>query len=228
MSCLKDLAAMFFPGHCLVCGKNLPALCQEVLCLKCEYKMPRTDFRLHHDNPVSQLFWGKADIESATALFKFEKGSAYQVLLHELKYRGNRMAGRYLGRMLGEDIKKSPYGESDLIIPVPLHPKRLRQRGYNQGDAIAEGVSAATGIPVDRNIIRRIRYQQSQTHKGRLERFRNMDHAFRLCSNHTDLRNKRLLLVDDVVTTGATLEACGQILAAAQPGQIFVATLSFA
>jgi ComF family protein len=179
-------------------------------------------------NPVSRIFWGRVPVRAGTSLFRLEKGSAYQVLLHDLKYRDNRRAGFYLGRLLGLVIKQTKLSGCDLLIPVPLHRKKLNQRGYNQSELIARGVSEVTGIPVTNDLIRRARHQRSQTQMSRQERFENMASAFILCDDPPDLHGKRILIIDDVVTTGATLEACSQILIDRFHCQICVATVSYA
>lgn len=221
-----DVLLFFFPVNCLVCGKRLPSS-KEVLCIACEFNLPLAGFR-DINNPVSKLFWGRIHIEGGTALCRFEKGSPIQVLLHELKYRKNRKVGSYLGRMLGRALLGSCFAECDFVIPVPLHPKRLRQRGYNQSEAIAEGVSAIIGIPVNTNVLIRIRSEDSQTSKGRYERFENTLEQFRVVQDPPDLNGFRILLVDDVVTTGATLEACCRALQNHYQCKLFVAAVSFA
>jgi ComF family protein len=198
-----------------------------VLCISCEYNLPYTGFK-DSDNPVSQLFWGRIQIEGGTALIRFEKGSRYQAMLHELKYRRNRNVGSYLGRLLGHALSGTCFAGCDLLIPVPLHPKRLRKRGYNQSEVIAEGVSAVTGIPVHTNVLRRIRSEGSQTFKGRYDRFENVRGNFCLSANPPDLNGLTVLLLDDVVTTGATLEACCRILQEHFGCRIFVAAVSCA
>ena len=177
---------------------------------------------------MSQLFWGRIQIEGGTALFRFEKGSRYQALLHELKYRRNRKVGSYLGKLLGLALSGTCFAGCDMLIPVPLHPKRLRERGYNQSEVIAEGVAALTGIPVHTNVLRRIRSEGSQTFKGRYDRFENVRGNFKLSLDPPDLNGLSLLLVDDVVTTGATLEVCCGILKEHYRCRIFVAAVSCA
>jgi len=181
-----------------------------------------------HDNPVSQIFWGRVPVEAGTSLFRFEKGSAYQKLLHELKYRGNRKAGTYLGQLLGYELKHTFFSCCDLLVPVPLHRRRLRQRGYNQSEIIARGASQIMGIPVMTNLLMRTRHHKSQTSMSRYERFENVSGNFRLMPGHPDMTGKKILLIDDVVTTGATLEACSELLLKHLDCQVCVATVCFA
>ena len=191
-------------------------------------RMPRTNFGDRINNPVSKIFWGRVPVVSATSLFRFEKGSVYQALLHDLKYRGNRRVGTYLGRLLGQEIKRSSYSECDLLLPVPLHRKRLKQRGYNQSEIIARGASEITGIPVATNLIRRKRHGRSQTSLNRIERFENISTSFELCAHPVNLNDKKILIIDDVITTGATLEACSQLLYSHFNCKVYVATVSCA
>ena len=224
---MKALLSFFFPVYCPVCGKLLegggPALC-----ISCEYRMPRTGFTCRSDNPVSRLFWGRAPVQEGTALFRFEKGSPYQVLLHDLKYRGNRNMGMYLGRLLGQALKGTVYAGCELLIPVPLNRKRLAERGYNQSTLIARGVSEITGIPVQEGALLRNRFHSSQTSKGRYDRYLNVRDEFQLPLDPPDLSGKKILLIDDVVTTGATLESCACVLFDRFNCLIYTATISCA
>ena len=222
-----DLFLLFFPSNCLLCGKGLSES-RAVLCFTCELNMPKTSFKDYEHNPVCQIFWGRIQLRAGISLFRFEKGSAYQALIHDLKYRGNKRAGLYLGRMLGQELRGSILSDCDLMVPVPLHQKRLRQRGYNQSELIARGVSEITGIPVAGNLIRRKKYQHSQTTKNRQERFQNMLEAFILKDSPPDLNGKKILIIDDIVTTGATLEACSRIFLNAFKCTVFFATVSYA
>jgi ComF family protein len=222
-----DLFLLFFPSTCIICGNRLPDH-RIVLCFPCEIRMPRSGLGDPQLNPVSRIFWGRVPVKAGTSLFHLEKGSAYRVLLHDLKYRDNRRAGFYLGRLLGLAVKQAFLSDCDLLIPVPLHRKKLNQRGYNQSELIARGVSEVTGIPLGSHLIRRTRHQRSQTQMSRQERFENMASAFALCEDPPDLNGRKILIIDDVVTTGATLEACSQVLIDRFHCQVCVATVSYA
>jgi ComF family protein len=224
---ITDLLMLFFPSNCLVCGKRLPSPAS-VICFECEIKMPRTGFGDQMDNPVNKIFWGRVPVRCATSLFRFEKGSAFQTLLHDLKYRGNRNIGIYLGRLLGQELKNTSFACCDLLIPVPLHRKRFNQRGYNQSEIIARGVADIIAIPLAVNLIKRNANTLSQTSMNRQERFENMASAFTVSRATVDLFDKKVLLIDDVVTTGATLEACSQVLLGNFRCHIFIATVSYA
>ncbi|MCK4879602.1 MAG: ComF family protein [Bacteroidales bacterium] len=227
MQWIIDFLMLFFPSNCLVCGKRLHSP-RAILCFECEMKMPKTGFGDRGDNPVSKIFWGRVPVRVGTSLFRFEKGSAYQTLLHDLKYRGNRRAGLYLGRMLGQELKHTSFSDCDLMVPVPLHHKRMKKRGYNQSEIIARGASEITGIPVAAHLIERKGHSQSQTSMNRQERFENMATAFTLCDGSLDLNDKKILIIDDVVTTGATLEACSQVLFSHFECLVYIATVSCA
>ena len=190
--------------------------------------MPKTGYGERVDNPVSRIFWGRVPVVSATSLFRFEKGSAYQTLLHDLKYRGNRRAGLYLGRLLGQELIQSSFSRCDLLVPVPLHPGRLRQRGYNQSEIIARGCSEITGIPVATRLIIRKGRHRSQTSMGRHDRFENVIEEFSLDSRPMDINGLKVLIIDDVITTGATLEACSRVLFSHFTCLVYVATVSCA
>jgi len=224
---LVDLLMFFFPVNCLVCGKSLGSP-YEVLCLGCEFRMPRTGFRDDPENPVSMLFWGRIPVVCGTSLFRFEKGSPYQILLHELKYRGNRKSGIYLGRLLGHELKQTSYSTCEMIIPVPLHKKRYRERGYNQSELIGRGLSEVLGIPMATNVLVRSTQHDSQTSMGRLARFENVSGNFSISPHSPDISGMKVLLIDDVVTTGATLEACCSELLDNFCCQVYIATVSCA
>ena len=227
MQWITDLFLLFFPSNCLVCGKRLHSP-RAVLCFVCEYKLPKTGFGDRNDNPVSKIFWGRVPVIAGTSLFRFEKGSVYQALLHDLKYRGNRRAGFYLGRLLGQELKQTSFSDCDLMIPVPIHRKRLKQRGYNQSELIAQGASEITGIPLACKLIVRKGKSKSQTSMNRQERFENISTAFSLNKHHGDFNDKKILIIDDVLTTGATLEACSQVLIDHCKCLVYIATVSYA
>lgn len=217
----------FFPCNCLVCGKRVPSR-MALLCLECEYRLPFARFENIYDNPVARIFWGRAPVEAATSLFRFEKGSPCQSLLHELKYRGNWMAGIYLGRLLGASFRNTPLTGCEWIVPVPLHASRRRKRGYNQSELIASGISDLLSVPVVPDLLKRRVQHRSQTTVGRYDRYLNVHGNFTCRVWEAEFRSKRVLLVDDVVTTGATLEACSTILHRQLGCKIMVATVSYA
>jgi ComF family protein len=208
---LSDFVNLFYPDICEVCETSLVSG-EQVICMNCLADMPYTNYQNDSENPVFQLFWGKVKVEMATALFYFAKGSKYRKLLHKLKYKGKREIGVFLGRELGARINSSHFFKNiDFVLPVPLHASRLKQRGYNQSGEIAVGISQVTGIPVKTDAIVRSEATETQTRKTRDERWKNVSGKF-IVSNFDELRNRHILLVDDVVTTGSTLEAIVETL----------------
>jgi ComF family protein len=190
--------------------------------------MPLTRFWDESDNPVAQTFWGRVEIENACAYFFFAKGSKYRPLLHQLKYKGKREVGVELGLIFGQTLAKSDlYRGIDYTIPVPLHPKKLRIRGYNQAEAIAQGIAQGLGTGMVTNQLVRKEFTETQTRKSRVERVRNVADAFEL-KNGNGLKGKHLLLVDDVITTGATLEACATKLLTIEGCKVSIGTLAYA
>lgn len=224
---LTDFLNLFFPNQCQACGKPLIRN-ENIICLSCLYKLPRTNFERHENNPISRIFWGRANIHSATSFLFFNKGGNVQKLIHQLKYKGNTETGKYLGVLFGNDLNKSSlFNSIDLIIPVPLHKKKLHKRGFNQSDVIAEGIGQAMHIPAYIDTLHRIEYTDTQTKKSRYKRWENVKGKFGLVDSE-ELESKHILLIDDVLTTGATLEACAQTLLEIPQTKVSVATLAYA
>jgi ComF family protein len=188
--------------------------------------MPCTGFYQHLTNPVEKIFRGRIPLVSATAHVYFTKQSAVQRLLHRLKYKGDKNAGEYMGRMMGSKLKTCKWlGDVDGLIPLPLNIKKERRRGYNQAEIICSGISGEMNVPIFNNIVRRSRYSETQTHKSRMERWSNIENKFELTG--TEISNRHFLLVDDVVTTGATLESCGKELLKQQGVKLSIATFAY-
>jgi ComF family protein len=227
MQIIRNFFGLLYPKLCEACGNTLNAH-EDVLCLSCLYHLPRTHYWNEPGNPAEQIFWGRAPVEHACAFFFFGKGSRYRHLLHKLKYGQRPEIGIALGRLLGEELKKAPFYQTiDTIVPVPLHPKKQYKRGYNQSEKIAAGIAQATGWTVNRSALVRTAFTDSQTRKSRIERWENVSNVF-LLKDPDALKNKQVLLVDDVLTTGATLEACILQLQRAEGCKISVATLAYA
>jgi ComF family protein len=180
------------------------------------------------DNPVEKRFRGKAPIFRGTSFFFFQKGSPFQKLLHELKYKGNKEIGEILGRYAAAELLNSPdFCSIDIIIPIPLHPKRFAQRGYNQSEWIGKGLSAVLDKPQDTNTLKRVKQTTTQTKKSVFERFENTEGIFEL-SGAKELEGKHLLLIDDVLTTGSTLNAAINTLLNIPNVKISIFTLAIA
>ncbi len=226
-SWMGDLVRLFYPNLCAGCGTTL-VRGETVLCTRCSFLLPRTGYHLSEDNPVSRLFWGRVKIEQATAYFVFEKGSIFQSLIHQLKYKGRKDIGVYLGNRLGQALVDSPgFRTIDCVIPVPLHPRRQRQRGYNQGEYIARGIAEAMQVSLVSGNLVRTGKTNTQTRKSRLERWENVRSMFAV-RQPGKLEGLHVLLVDDVVTTGATLEACAEVLLTIEGLRLSVAALAVA
>ncbi|MGI4021732.1 MAG: ComF family protein [Janthinobacterium lividum] len=208
---LADFISLIFPELCQACAKSLYRN-EEIICADCLYHLPFTDFHLNADNPVAQQFWGRAPVEAAFAMLYFSKGSRVQNLMHQLKYKNKPEVGTYLGNLAGKRLlKNSVFASADMIIPVPLHQQKLLKRGYNQSLSFAEGLSQQMLIPVASQNLIKTTNTESQTKKSRTSRYENLKEVFSV-KNPQQLIGKHILLVDDIVTTGATLEACCTIL----------------
>lgn len=203
----ENVVNLFYPRVCAACGDTL-LKDEETVCLKCRYLLPKTGYELHADNPLAQMFYGRVRFHAVTACFFFAKQGKVQHLIHELKYKGNWEAGVFLGQQLGESLKNAPLFQGiDYLVPVPLHPKREKKRGYNQSLMIARGIAEVTGIAIgDRFLVRGVN-TATQTKKSKEERFQNVKDIFQVC-HAEELQGKHILLIDDVLTTGATLESC--------------------
>lgn len=221
-----DFVSLIFPELCQACAKSLYRN-EEVICADCLYRLPYTDFYLNADNPVAQQFWGRVPLEAAAAFLYFTKGSRVQNLMHQLKYKNKPEVGVYLGKRAGKQLLQNPlFVAADLIIPVPLHQQKLLKRGYNQSLSFAEGLSAKMLIPVEIENLIRTTGTESQTKKSRISRYENMKDVFSV-KNPLKLAGKHILLVDDIVTTGATLEACCNILLQVPDVKISVAAIAY-
>jgi len=204
---LKDFISLFYPEICITCGEGL-AEKEEFICTSCFYKLPKTDYHNNPDNLLYKAFYGRVEVLAAAAYCYYTKGSSVQDLVHEIKYKGKQDLGICFGKWYGLELKKNPhFSEIDFIVPVPLHPKKLKRRGYNQSACFAEGLSEAMNIPVLPNALIRLKDTETQTNKSRFSRWENVKDVF-VAENKEQLRNKRILIVDDIITTGATMEAC--------------------
>jgi ComF family protein len=222
----ESLLQIIFPHICSGCGSDLLSV-ESNLCLRCVDALPETDFEKHENNPVEKIFWGRLPLESASASYYFTKESLVQHLMHQFKYKSNKELGLQLGRMMGYQLLYSERFKVDAIVPLPLFPGKEKRRGYNQSVLLCEGIAELLKVPVLTDVIIRPEHTETQTKKGRIERWRNMEGKF-LLTNREKVAGKHLLLVDDVVTTGATLEACGTELLKVDKVKLSIATLCFA
>jgi ComF family protein len=207
----NSLVGLVFPDFCEVCGTPL-VRGERYICLSCLYKMPRTGFWAKTDNDIEKLFWGKINIEHACSLFYFRKGSDYRPIIHKLKYKGRYNIGLRLGEELGVCLENSElYKDISMLVPVPLHPAKERRRGYNQSEFIAYGISNIMSLPVEKYNLIRTKYTETQTRKNAAERWENVQSVFHV-RDKSRLNREHILLIDDVITTGSTIEACASII----------------
>lgn len=224
---LKDFFNLFVPSKCLHCGINLLEH-ENYICKSCIYKIPKTNFYKDPQNVVSQIFWGRTELAHAFAHYYFAKGSILQGLVHKIKYQGEKELAFELGKEMAFDLKDTEFNYNvDLIVPVPLHPKKEKKRGYNQSDWIAKGFAEVLGIECNKNVLKRVVYTSTQTKKNREQRWENVKDAFEI-GNAKLLKNKHIVIVDDVLTTGATLEACANKLNQISGVKVSVVTLAYA
>ena len=224
---LDDFISLLFPRLCYGCGTHLLRN-EELICTECHVLIPRTDFHLVDDNPVARLFWGRCMIEKAAAFSYYIRGSRIRNLIHNLKYKGIEEIGYELGKLYGASLNDSGFCSGiDVIMPVPLHPVKKRKRGFNQSELIATGISEATGIPVDAVSLTRITPTSTQTRRSRYDRWTNVEGVFSIKDPEYN-RGKHILLVDDVITTGSTIESCANELLKYEGVKISVAAIAYA
>ena len=222
---------MVWPRRCGVCGGFLDTE-ERYVCAECLKDMPLTYFWSWRANPAEQILWARTYLEGVVSLFYYSRDNDYKELLHAVKYGGNVATGRWLGRILGEKMREAAYPLPDVIVPVPLHWRRQWKRGYNQAEVIARGISEGLSgdIPVLTDILRRVRYSTSQTRMSVGSKWENVSGSFVLIDNRTAaerLSGRHVLLVDDVLTTGATAEACWDALRVIPDVRVSYASIAF-
>jgi len=224
---LQDFLGLFFPELCAACGRNLFKN-EEVICTECIYHLPLTNHHLDQDNQVARQLWGRIAFTNAGSFMYFRKGNKVQKLMYQLKYNNRPEVGTRLGKLYASELRCSgSWALPDAILPVPLHPRKRKKRGYNQSEYIAAGLSEILGIPVISDKLCRAENTESQTRKARWARYENLKEAF-VVKEAGALEEKHLLLVDDVITTGATLEACSAELLKLRGVRVSIAALAFA
>lgn len=227
MKWFKHFLDIIYPRTCEACGEALLGG-ENLICMNCIIDLPRTNSHIQKLDKVSNRFWGKIPVTDTITFMKFSKKGKVQKLLHELKYRNKPEVGKYLGKIYGVDLKAAGFDKKiDLIIGVPLHPTKLIQRGYNQADCIAEGLSEALAIPYETHAVKRLVYTSTQTKKSRIERFQNVENIFEVIDAEK-IKDKRIAIVDDVLTTGSTLESLGVTLLNAEAKEISIVTIAAA
>lgn len=223
---LSDFFHLFYPHNCEGCGTDI-LYTDQFLCSRCLTRLPATGFFATANNPVENIFYGRVDVLAAAAAFYFTKQSLLQHLLIELKYRGNKEAGYFLGRMMAYALADSNrFHFVEALVPLPLHPKKENNRGYNQAGLICKGIAEVWQKPVLENTVIRREFTETQTHQNRVGRWENMLGVFHV-TEPEQLQNRHLLLVDDVITTGASLEALATTILSAANSQISIAAAAY-
>lgn len=223
---LQDLLDLFYPRLCMGCETMLRTN-EDYLCFDCRQDLPMTHF-FYEGNPVEKVFWGRASIASGTAFLYFSKGGIVQNLMHQIKYQNMPEVAEFVGELFGNQLKEQQrYNQVQWVIPVPLHPKKLKKRGYNQSAWLASGMAKSLGIGLSTEILIRSEYTATQTKKSRFDRWTNVKDIFTL-QGPEQLADQEVILVDDVVTTGSTLEACVHTLQEIPGVRVHIATLAYA
>ena len=226
MTMFKDLLSLVYPQICQVCGKSL-FKSERIVCMKCFRHLPRTRFKVDNDNLAAQVFWGRVPLNWVYAGFYYNKGNAVQKLIHLFKYRGFQDVGYFLGEEVGKALCDIPVlDDISCIIPVPLHPRKQKKRGFNQSEILARGIAGKINTEVKASILYRRNFSSTQTKKTKYERWQNVESIFEL-RNMKEIEGKHIILVDDVITTGATIEACASVLLKAENVKISVIAAGF-
>jgi ComF family protein len=221
-----DLSHLLFPQVCPGCGEELNES-NQLVCLRCYHKLPETHFYNFSGNPIEKIFWGRVPIFAASCHYYFNKQSILQKIIHQFKYEGKRKVGEYFGKQMADALLQSDrFTTLDALVPLPLYARRQKERGYNQALVLCESIAERMKLPVLSNVMKRISATTTQTRKSRIDRWKNMEGKFQLV-NMDLLKNKHVLLVDDIITTGATLDACASELLLAQNIRISIAALAF-
>ncbi len=224
---LSDFVSLFYPELCAACGNNLYKG-EKVICTFCHVNLPYTNYHQQQDNPLSRIFWGRVPIAAASSYLFFRKGSKVQHMLHELKYKGRTEIGSRMGVLYGHHLATSTeFNQTDLILPVPLHPKKELKRGYNQSSFFAEGLAESMQKEMDCKVLYRTKNTETQTKKSRYSRHLNVDQLFDI-RDASLIKSRNVLLVDDVLTTGSTLESCAAVLLDSGAKKVSVATIACA
>lgn len=224
---IKNLINIFFPQVCYGCNSFLSDN-EKYVCTSCRHELPVTNFHFDNKEAVKKVLYGRVKLEHATALLRFEKKGIVQQLLHKLKYKGYEDIGLLLGGWLGTELKEmGDYNDIDIVIPVPLHKRKLKKRGYNQVEKFAKEVASILEVPYKDQVLQKSSSTSTQVFKKRIARWGDKDEVFTL-ANPSLIANKHILLCDDIITTGATIEACANELLKAPNVKISVVTMAIA
>lgn len=221
----KNINLLLFPPLCVGCEYPLSDN-EELLCTQCRHQLPLTNIHINNTNIAEKIFFGRVRIEKATAMFWFEKQGIVQHLIHQLKYKGHEEIGELLGKWLGTELLElENYNTIDAVIPVPIHPKKRRKRGYNQVETFGMALAGCLNATYLDAVLIKTQHTKTQTYKSRLSRWNSMQHVFTLQQAEA-IAGKHILLVDDVITTGATLEVCARELLKVKNVRISIATMA--
>ncbi|MDA9334617.1 phosphoribosyltransferase family protein [Flavobacteriaceae bacterium] len=222
---LSQLVNLFFPKTCQACNHVLTDY-ETHICVKCRHELPLTNYHYERPKVVKKIFYGRVELEAATALFYFHKEGLVQHLLHKLKYKGQEQLGQVFGVWLGAELQESSYFKSiDVVIPVPVHSKKLKQRGYNQVALFAKHLAKSLNAYYDDSVLLKSMNTKTQVFQSREERFQSVANTF-YAKNLSRIDGKHVLLVDDVITTGATIEACALVLNSVAKIRLSLATIA--
>lgn len=226
-SILADFISLFFPRYCYACREQLYSS-EECICLNCEHGLLKTNYHLDDQNPVLIKMYGKAPVKFASAYLRFVKSGKTQRLLHQLKYHNKPEVGNILGKWYAKDLREVINDlEIQLVTPVPLHPKKMKKRGYNQSEEFAHGLAEVLQIEMNNALIECIKESSTQTKKSKLKRWQNVENIFRI-TNPKYVKGKHILVVDDVITTGSTLASCANELLKSEAESVSVLTIAVA
>ena len=226
LSYLADFISLFYPTYCKGCGQTL-IRGEKHLCCHCLSNLPKTNFHTYKNNPIEMIFAGRVPIFRATSFCFFRQGNVIQTVVHQLKYNKNQAIGTYMGHLLGSCLlKDKEFASIDIILPIPLHPNKRKKRGYNQSECIGKGLAKIMSKEMDTTSLIRTVETSSQTKKTRYERVENTSGIFQVTSPEK-LTNKHILLIDDVITTGATIESAAQQLVSLIGTKVSVASLAY-
>jgi ComF family protein len=222
----EALLHMLFPSLCFGCEENTVDA-EEMICMQCRFSLPFTSFEKIRNNVVEKLFWGRVPLRFAASTFYFTERSSIQNIIHHIKYRDEKELSIFMGEMMGEKlIDLFAEHQIDCCIPMPLHPKKEKQRGYNQASLLCAGIQNKTGMPFKEFLLERKVHTATQTKKSRIERWDNVSSVFEI-NDPSFFKKKNIVLVDDVITTGASTEACAQVLLKHDANSVSVVSLAY-
>ncbi len=224
---LQDFISLIYPRNCIACGNSLFKN-EDQICNYCFVNLPKTNFHNQTNNPILNLFYGRVDLQLASSYYLFKKQGSVQKILHSIKYKSNKEVAQLIGYWYGKELLENDLAKSiTTIIPVPLHTKKLKQRGFNQSEEFARGIAKGLDVELNTTLLFRKDYTETQTKKNKYERWENVENVFDI-NHQADLSNQHILIVDDVITTGATIEACCLPLKSIENIKLSVLSIAYA